>query len=89
MNDDGEYTLKALDTAKTFAETDNTTFKMKNDKAGITVKTVDSTNTVVTANSASVFVVRSPTIPMITPLTPASRTLPYHHCWHCCQQGGR
>ena len=59
VNDDGEYTLKALDTAKTFAETDNTTFKMENDKAGIIVKTVGSTNTVVTANSASQFVVRS------------------------------
>ena len=59
VNDDGEYTLKALDTAKTFAETDNTTFKMENDKAGIIVKTVGSTDTVVTANSASQFVVRS------------------------------
>ena len=54
VNDDGEYTLKALDTTKTFAETDNTSFKMENDRAGITVKT----GTVVTANSASVFVVR-------------------------------
>ena len=58
VNDDGEYTLKALDSTKTFAETDNTTFKMENDKAGIIVKTVGSTNTVVTANSASQFVVR-------------------------------
>ena len=58
VNDGGEYTLKALDSTKTFAETDNTTFKMENDKAGIIVKTVGSTNTVVTANSASQFVVR-------------------------------
>ena len=58
VNDGGEYTLKAMDSTKTFAETDNTTFKMENDKAGIIVKTVGSTNTVVTANSASQFVVR-------------------------------
>ena len=58
VNDGGEYTLKALDSTKTFAETDNTTFAMENDKAGIIVKTVGSTNTVVTANSASQFVVR-------------------------------
>ena len=58
VNDGGEYTLKALDSTKTFAETDNTTFKMENDKAGIIVKTVGSTDTVVTANSASQFVVR-------------------------------
>ena len=58
VNDCGKYTLKALDSTKTFAETDNTTFKMENDKAGIIVKTVGSTNTVVTANSASQFVVR-------------------------------
>ena len=60
VNDDGEYTLKALDSTKTFAETDNTTFEMENDKAGIIVKKTGTpvVNTVVTANSASQFVVR-------------------------------
>ena len=54
VNDAGEYTLKALDTTKTFAETDNTSFKMENNKAGIA-----GLAALKTANSASQFVVRS------------------------------
>ena len=62
VNDGGEYTLKKLDTAKLGSTEDYTdvgeTFKMENDKAGIVITTSTSPKKVVTANSASVFVVR-------------------------------
>ena len=58
-NSDGTYTLKAV--AKGTGTKDNannvTSFVMKNDKAGIKIETVSGKDTVVTANSASVFVV--------------------------------
>ena len=62
VNDGGEYTLKKLDTAKLGSTEDYTdvgeTFKMENDKAGIVITTSTSPKKVVTANSASQFVVR-------------------------------
>ena len=56
VNDDGEYTLKKLDSTKTGEVKAAENFSMENDKAGITLTT--SPKKVVTANSASVFVVR-------------------------------
>ena len=58
-NSDGTYTLKAVTKNGGTKENGNnaTTFVMKNDKAGIVIETVSSKDTVVTANSASVFVV--------------------------------
>ena len=52
VNDDGEYTLKALPTTKTTSSVNDATFKMDNNKAGI----VTAKGTFY-ANSASVFVV--------------------------------
>ena len=58
-NSDGTYTLKAVTKNGGTKENGNnvTSFVMKNDKAGIEIETVSSKDTVVTANSASVFVV--------------------------------
>ena len=58
-NSDGTYTLKAVTKNGGTKENGNnvTSFVMKNDKAGIVIETVSSKDTVVTANSASVFVV--------------------------------
>ena len=52
VNDNGEYTLKALPTTKTTSSVNDATFKMDNNKAGI----VTAKGTFY-ANSASVFVV--------------------------------
>lgn len=52
VNDDGEYTLKALPTAKTKSSENDTSFKMDNNKAGIV-----TAQGPFYANSASVFVV--------------------------------
>ena len=69
VDEDGEYTLRAVDTAKADYTTDSTVFSMENDKAGITVDTATingtSVNTV-TANSATVFVVRDPSDKALT-----------------------
>ena len=52
VNDDGEYTLKALPTTKTTSSVNDATFKMDNNKAGIV-----TAQGPFYANSASVFVV--------------------------------
>ena len=60
VDDDGVYTLKAVDTAKAYYNDEDDDLVMTNDKAGITIAqaTINGTSTpTVTANSATQFVV--------------------------------